>query len=93
VAAEAHARGLAVGLKNDGHQVQDLVADFDFHVSEQCYEHNECELLMPFIAAGKPVFLAEYVLDVNDFCPKAKAAKISAIKKKNELDSWRQPCP
>lgn len=93
VAAEAHARGLAVGLKNNVQQVTDLVNDFDFHVSEQCYEHDECELLMPFIAAGKPVFLAEYLLEPADFCSKATAAKISAIKKRNDLDAWRQTCP
>jgi hypothetical protein len=93
VASEAHRRGLAVGLKNDVHQVQDLVSEFDFHVSEQCYEHNECQLLLPFIAAGKPVFLAEYVLPLDGFCPMARAARISAIRKRTDLDSWRELCP
>ena len=93
VAAEAHARGLAVGLKNDVHQIMELVADFDFHVSEQCYEYGECPLLMPFIAAGKPIFLAEYALPLEAFCAQARAARISAIKKTNELDSRRELCP
>jgi len=60
VAAEAHQRGLAVGLKNDLGQVADLVGDFDFAVNEQCHEYDECEMLAPFVAAGKPVFNAEY---------------------------------
>lgn len=93
VASEAHRRGMAVGLKNDIHQVDDLVNDFDFHVSEQCYEHQECHLLLPFIAAGKPVFLAEYVLPLESFCPMARTARISAIRKRNELDAWREVCP
>ncbi len=60
LANEAHNRGLAVGLKNDLDQVAALVEDFDFSVNEQCNEYDECDLLQPFIAAGKPVFNAEY---------------------------------
>lgn len=60
LAAEAHARGLAVALKNDLEQVPDLVAHFDFAVNEQCHEYDECDTLQPFIAAGKPVLNIEY---------------------------------
>jgi hypothetical protein len=60
LAAEAHERKLAVGLKNDLDQVADLVVDFDFAVNEQCHEYDECETLTPFVEAGKPVFNAEY---------------------------------
>ncbi len=60
LAAEAHRRGLAVALKNDLDQVAALVGDFDFAVNEQCHEFAECGDLRPFIAAGKPVFNAEY---------------------------------
>ncbi len=60
VAEAAHARGLCVGLKNDLDQVAELVAYFDFSVNEQCHEYDECDALAPFIAAGKPVFNAEY---------------------------------
>jgi hypothetical protein len=60
VAGEAHRRGLAVGLKNDLDQVPALVGDFDFAVNEQCHEFDECAALRPFVAAGKPVFNAEY---------------------------------
>ena len=82
-----------MGLKNDVDQAAALVDDFDFHVSEQCFEHGECHLLQPFIAAGKPVFEAEYVLPTSAFCPQARAQQISAIKKKVELDAWRELCP
>lgn len=60
IANEAHLRGLAVGLKNDLDQINDLVSYYDFAVNEQCFEYNECAALQPFISAGKPVFSAEY---------------------------------
>lgn len=60
LAFEAHARGLAVGLKNDLDQVAALVSVYDFAVNEQCHEYDECGVLQPFIAAGKPVFNIEY---------------------------------
>lgn len=60
IAREAHARGLAVGLKNDLEQIPQLVDDFDFAVNEQCHEFDECDAMQPFIDAGKPVFNAEY---------------------------------
>ena len=56
----ARERGLTVGLKNDLDQVNELVNDFDFAVNEQCHEYDECGALRPFVAAGKPVFNAEY---------------------------------
>ncbi len=57
---QAHARGLAVGLKNDLDQVAALEGAFDFAVNEQCHEYDECGLLKPFVTADKPVFVAEY---------------------------------
>ncbi len=60
LADAAHARGLAVGLKNDLDQVDALVSDFDFALNEECHAYDECELLAPFIAAEKPVFHVEY---------------------------------
>ncbi len=61
VANEARMRGLAVGLKNDLDQITGLVRYFDFAVNEQCHEFDECDLLTPFVSAGKPVFNAEYL--------------------------------
>ncbi|MHB9112138.1 MAG: endo alpha-1,4 polygalactosaminidase [Thermoleophilia bacterium] len=60
IAGEAHKRGLSVGLKNDLDQVEQLVGFFDFSVNEQCYEFEECDRLLPFIEAGKPVLNVEY---------------------------------
>ena len=36
LAAEAHARGLSIGLKNDPDQVADLLPDFDWALTEDC---------------------------------------------------------
>ncbi|WP_428241647.1 endo alpha-1,4 polygalactosaminidase [Gynuella sp.] len=60
IATESHQRLLSVGLKNDLDQVAKLVSYFDFSVNEQCFEYDECDLLKPFIDAGKPVLNAEY---------------------------------
>lgn len=60
MAEEAHKRGLSIALKNDLDQAFALEPYFDFSVNEQCQEYEECELLLPFIKAGKPVLNAEY---------------------------------
>jgi len=60
LANEAHARGLAVALKNDLEQIPELLEYVDLSVDEQCHEFDECEALTPFVAAGKPVLNAEY---------------------------------
>ena len=61
LAEQAHQRGLAISLKNDLGQIDDLVAHFDFAINESCHEWDECELLMPFIEAGKPVVHINYL--------------------------------
>ncbi len=43
----AHRHGLAVGLKNDLSQVEDLIGRFDFAINEECFTYHECELLSP----------------------------------------------
>ncbi|KAI8472527.1 MAG: endo alpha-1,4 polygalactosaminidase precursor [Monoraphidium minutum] len=47
LAATAHELGLGAGLKNDLGQIDDLVADFDFFVNEQCQDYDECQLYLP----------------------------------------------
>lgn len=63
---EAHRLGLFVGLKNDLDQIPSLEGDFDFALNEQCHVYDECEKLLPFIEAGKPVFVAEYADKYRD---------------------------
>jgi hypothetical protein len=92
LASEAHERGLAVGLKNDLDQADELEEDFDFAVNEQCFQYKECGVLTRFISADKPVFHVEYKLRARKFCPKARALGFSSMKKRAELDAWRKPC-
>ncbi|MFY9265344.1 MAG: endo alpha-1,4 polygalactosaminidase, partial [Solirubrobacterales bacterium] len=92
LAAAAHARGLSVGLKNDLDQVAKLVGDFDFAVNEQCAQYNECEMLKPFIAQGKPVFEVEYSRTKEQFCAKSLALGFMPMRKKLDLDAWLDPC-
>ncbi len=92
IADLAHGLGLAVGLKNDLDQVTALVPAFDFAVNEECAAYAECGALKPFIAAGKPVFHAEYDLSTTSFCPNTTKLKFSSIRKRTSLNAWRQPC-
>ena len=92
LAALAHARGLAVGLKNDLEQVPALVGSFDFAVNEQCAEYSECDALAPFVRAGKAVFHAEYDLTTAAFCPTSRRLRLSSVRKRLDLDAWRQTC-
>ena len=96
LAQEAHARGLSIGLKNDSEQVHDLLPYFDWALTEDCFEQDWCEEMLPFIEAGKPVFAAEYTdtgITLADFCPQAGEMGITAILKNRELDAYREACP
>ncbi|KAI9367770.1 glycoside hydrolase superfamily [Aspergillus egyptiacus] len=83
LADEAHARGLAVGLKNAMEIIPEVVGRMQWAVNEQCAEYHECEGkgkdkgvregggLSRFVEAGKPVFHIEYPKgeEVNDDRP------------------------
>ena len=92
LAQEAHLRGLAVFLKNDGDQVNQLVDRFDGAVVEQCFEYDECDQYVPFVAAGKPVFEIEYNRAPDTFCDQANALNFNSLYKHLSLDAYRVPC-
>ncbi len=92
IADAAHVRGMAVGLKNDLDQVATLAPSFDFSVNEQCFEYSECNLLTPFVAAGKPVFNIEYRGDPAVICPQARSLGLLSQMKRLSLDAWRTVC-
>jgi hypothetical protein len=92
LANQAHDRGLAVGLKNDLDQVEDLLPHFEWALNEQCFQYNECNRLLPFIQAGKPVFGIEYQGNPAVFCPMANALNFDVLKKNLELDAWMISC-
>jgi len=94
LARAAHDRGLVVALNNVGDLAAALVNDFDFVVSEQCYENNECAKYQPFIKMGKPVFDAEYTAYSAAQCSAARADNISLGFYSAKLDgSVFNPCP
>ena len=96
LAQEAHARGLSIGLKNDPQQIPDLHPYFDWALTEDCFDEGWCADLHPFIAAGKPVFAAEYTdtgITLANFCPRAAELRFNAILKNRDLDAYRESCP
>lgn len=96
---EAHARGLSIGLKNDDDQVNDLLSYFDWALTEDCFDGDWCEEMLPFIEAGKPVFAAEYtdMIDYEEFrrevCSQAKELGFYTFLKNRDLDEYRETCP
>ena len=100
IAFEAHDRGLAVGLKNTLELIPALVDHFDFAVNEQCVEYDECDLLSPFIEAGKAVLTVEYRLKYRDdpselasLCAAAESRQFSTVMLPLALDdSFRVSC-
>jgi hypothetical protein len=92
LANQAHRRGLSVALKNDLEQVGELLPYFDFALDEECFTYDECDLLTPFVEAGKAVFGVEYDLDPDAFCPSANERNFNFLKKKLSLRAWRVAC-
>jgi hypothetical protein len=92
LAEAAHQRGLKIGLKNDLEQIPDLLPYFDWELNEECFELNECQALLPFVQAGKPVFVIEYETKAEEFCPKANKLNFNALQKNRELDAFRISC-
>ncbi len=92
LAKTAHNLGLLIGLKNDLDQIKDLVNTFDFSVNEECHQIGECDLLMPFVKQGKPVFNIEYdkiyLKDENfkQLCEDSKRRDFRTLVLSRELD-------
>jgi hypothetical protein len=95
LANEAHARGLAIGLKNNPEQVADLLPYFDFTLTEDCFDQGWCDQMARFVAVGKAVFAAEYTdtgMTTDQFCPQANSLNFNGLLKHRNLDAWRQSC-
>ncbi len=92
LARQAHARGLSVGLKNNLTQVAELEPYFDWALNEECFQYDECDALLPFIAAGKAVFGVEYALRPEAFCPAANALNFDWLLKDPDLGAARVAC-
>lgn len=92
LADSAHARGLAVGLKNDPEQITELEPWFDFVILESCFEWGWCGLSVPFAEAGKAIFDIEYST-ITTYCESAAEQFITLIGKNRELDAELITCP
>jgi hypothetical protein len=92
LAEAGHRRGLLVGLKNDLEQIPELVSAFDWVLNEECFFYHECERLLPFIQAGKPVFVIEYDLEPSAFCPQSRQMNFNALHKHRNLDAYHVDC-
>jgi hypothetical protein len=93
LATQAHNKDLSIGLKNDLDQVPELLPHFDWALNEQCFQYDECDLLLPFTQAGKAVFGVEYEGELADFCPQATANQFSWLLKDLDLGPMRAACP
>ncbi len=98
LAAQAHALGLAFGLKNASDMSRDprILAVSDFTITESCFKQGWCADSRNFITAGKPVLAIEYTdnkIDFAAFCRRAKALNLSPLLKKRNLDGWEKRCP
>jgi hypothetical protein len=93
LANDSHARGLSVLQKNDIEQIPALLPYFDGALNEQCNQYNECTTAQTgsygydqYVAAGKPVFNAEYKLATSKFCTKDNNSNFNGVKFSIDLD-------
>jgi hypothetical protein len=100
LANDTHGRGMSVLQKNDVEQIPTLLPYFDGNLNEQCNQYSECTTaqtgsygLDQYVAAGKPVFQAEYKLSTSKFCGADNANNFNGVRFGLNLDdSTFQPC-
>lgn len=99
LATEAHRLGLAIGLKNAGAIVTDVLDIMEWELNEQCLQFGECGKFQPFVDVGKPVFHIEYPeiipnfsMASSDYCRDSRAQGFSTILKNIQLDDWALNC-
>lgn len=92
LAEAAHARGLSIGLKNDVEQVSQLEPWFDWALNEQCVQYEECDMLTPFVEAGKAVFGVDYTGDADTVCSITNELNFDWLLKSKNLDAARHSC-
>ncbi len=84
VSAMGHGLGLSVGLKGNNTEAPALEPLFDWALTEQCWEFEECEFFRDsFVAQGKAVFSVEY--DVPPDCALANEYHINASQRDLDL--------
>lgn len=101
---KATALNMAIGLKNAGDIIDDVIDYTHFSVNEECVDYSECEVFAKYTKNNKPVFHIEYPdkpKHVSDevrqkYCSgtgKAKgSADFSTVLKDYDLDGFVQYC-
>ncbi|CAN0008697.1 unnamed protein product, partial [Ectocarpus fasciculatus] len=89
---QAHARNLSVGLKNDRLQMVELEPWFDWALSTDCYDEQDCGSYAPFVTAGKAVLDAEFAVEDLSLCNDTLWHPIDFIVKGYSLDEQRCSC-
>lgn len=100
----AHGFNMSVALKNAGDLVnkklpngKTVMQAHDFALVEQCYEYNECDAFLPFVAANKAVFIVEYKGTASTWaasasCKDANAKNFDAYLMNLNLNGPRTAC-
>jgi len=94
---------MAIGLKNAGDIIKQVLPYVDFSVNEQCGENEECDNFKKFVENNKPVFRIEYPKeDLDDVsqlaavskkrCDATGASQFSTVLKNINLDGWVEYC-
>jgi hypothetical protein len=80
----AHGLALSVGLKGNNTEAGLLEPLYDWALTEQCWEYDECSFFSDsFVAAGKAVFAVEY--DAEPDCALSNQYRINASKRDLDL--------
>ncbi|CAG8980376.1 hypothetical protein HYALB_00013723, partial [Hymenoscyphus albidus] len=97
LAAEAHQRGLSIGVKNSIPILDQVSSFIDYAVNEQCVANAECAMYEDFLDSNKPVFHVEYAStddlsnvsedEIRNSCASEGVSMISPIIKTHALDS------
>lgn len=96
LAREAHARGLNIGQKNAPALAEKLEPNFDWVLTEDCFDQGWCADVSSYVDHQKPVFMSEYTdtgVDFGAACRWGKPKKYSPILKGRDLDAAVQFCP
>ena len=89
------AAAIKKGLKNAADMVPEALPGFDFAITEDCFVQGWGERVLPFIAAGKAVFAAEYTdtgVDFQAACAWGRAHAVSFIQKNRILTAICNTC-
>jgi hypothetical protein len=99
LADAAHSRGLAIGLRNSGEVISDVLPLMEWEINEQCVQFDDCSTFTSFIEAGKPVFHVEYPPGAGEFISDtfkteycAAPSGFSSILKAMKLNDWVEAC-